>query len=176
MNPPIRKQEDAEALWCALAADEIQVVGTDHCSYDIRQKTRNKHDFRMVPAGIPGIETLLPLLYSEGVCKGKINLQQLIQILSTKPAQIFDLYGRKGDLQVGFDADVVIFDPQRKGALVPSELKMNVDFSPFEHLEITGRVETTILRGEIIYTDGNWCGPQNYGRFVPTKAFIERGK
>lgn len=176
MNPPIRKQEDAEALWEALATDEIQVVGTDHCSYNIDQKTRNKHDFRKVPAGIPGIETLLPLLYSEGVGKGRISLQQLVHVLSTKPAKIFDLYGRKGDLQVGFDADVVIFDPQTKGALEPADLTMNVDFSPFKHLVITGRVETTILRGEVIYANGNWCGPQNYGRFVPTKAYIEGEK
>ncbi len=174
MNPPIRKREDVDALWQALANNEIQVVGTDHCSYDLKQKNRNKHDFRLVPAGIPGIETMLPLMYSEGVVKDRIGLLQMINLLSTGPAKIFNLYGRKGDLQVGFDGDLVIFDPQKKWKIEPDSLEMNVDFAPFSSLELTGYVLTTILRGEIVYDNDHWCGPANHGRFVPTITYTER--
>ena len=145
MNPPLRGAKDREALWEGVIKGEIQVIGTDHCSYTRAQKGRSK-DFRNIPAGIPGIETLLPVMYSEGVATGKIDLSNLVELLVLNPAQIFGLYPQKGDIQVGADGDVVLFDPRVKWAFTAENLHMNVDYSPFSKLNITGRVDKTILR------------------------------
>ena len=169
MNPPLRGAKDREALWEGVIKGEIQVIGTDHCSYTRAQKGRSK-DFRNIPAGIPGIETLLPVMYSEGVATGKIDLSNLVELLALNPAQIFGLYPQKGDIQVGADGDVVLFDPRVKWAFTAENLHMNVDYSPFSKLNITGRVDKTILRGTVIYEEGRWCGQENCGRFVPAQV------
>ncbi len=120
--------------------------------------------------GIPGIETLLPVMYTEGVAKGRIALSRLVELLCSNPARVFGLFPRKGTLSVGSDGDLVVFDPNVSWTLKAGHLQTHADFSPFEGMALTGRVRKTVLRGEIVSEDGRFCGTPHSGRFVPGTA------
>jgi dihydropyrimidinase len=165
-GPPLRTTGDIEALWRSLADGTLQVVATDHCTFTRKQKEMGRHDFTKIPNGLPGVETLMPILYSEGVRKGRLSLNQFIQITSTNPARLFGLHPRKGTLSEGADADVVVWDPEKTIRISPEKLHMNLDFSPYEGLEVTGWPEVTISRGKPIYRSGQFIGDKNWGGFV----------
>jgi len=164
--PPLRSSMDNLALWEGLAEGEISVVGTDHCPFTSKQKEKGRKDFRKLPFGLPGVETMLPLLYSFGVGRGVISINQLVQILSSNPAMIFGLYPRKGIIAPGSDADIVIFDPNKKVTLSPKRLHMNTDYNPYEGMKLTGWPRTTILRGNIIVDRGRFFGKAGDGEFL----------
>lgn len=172
MNPPLRTEKDRDRLWRAVQKGEIDTIGTDHCSYMIEQKTKNSR-FDQIPPGIPGVETLLPVMYMEGVSKGRMPVTRLVELLCSNPAKIFGLFPKKGTISIGGDGDLVIFNPKFEWTLRASKLHTNADFCPFEGMKIVGRVEKTILRGEIIYAKGEFCGTPNGGQFV--KGRIEKG-
>ena len=167
--PPLRNRFDSEVLWKALDLGVLSAVATDHCSFTRAQKELHKDNFTLIPRGLPGCETLLPLLYSEGVKKGKISLSKMVDILSCSPAKIFGLYPEKGSLSIGTDADITVFDPQKNITITPEQLHMNADFSPYEGLEITGWPRFTISRGEIIYDNGKFTGEKGRGKFLKRK-------
>ncbi len=125
--PPIRFEEDCEYLWGAVAGGSIQVVSTDHCSFTRAQKDAWGGDFRKIPFGLPGVETLLPILMTHGVGEGRLPLERLVEVLCANPARIFGLYPEKGTLSVGSDADIVVIDPKRKKQITPGSLHMNCD-------------------------------------------------
>ena len=170
MTPPLRDKKSQDGLWERLGNEMIDAVGSDHCGFGLHQR-EGRNDFSKVSAGIPGVETSLVLLYSFGVLRKRIRLQDMVRLLSTNPAKIFGLWGRKGDITAGFDGDVVIFDPQPERVLAQSELHSRAGFSPYEGLEVTGRVRTTVCRGEVVYQDGNAQGPSGYGRFLKCRPF-----
>jgi dihydropyrimidinase len=165
MMPPLRTPADQEALWTALRDGTLSLVATDHCAFTRDQK-QWRGSFMDLPYGLPGVETLLPLLYSEGVAGGRIPLVALPLLLAGGPARIFGLYPRKGTLSVGGDADVVIFDPDREWKISARELSMPTDFSPYEGRAVKGKVTATISRGEVIYEEGEFMGKRGRGRFV----------
>jgi dihydropyrimidinase len=165
MNPPIRASKDRERLWKAVQEGEIDTVGTDHCSYLVQQKTKNAR-FDQIPPGLPGIETLLPVMYTEGVAKGKITLSRLVEILCLNPARIFGLFPRKGNISVGSDGDLVIYNPKVEWTLRATDLHTNSDFCPYEGYQVVGKVEKTILRGEIVFAHGEFCGTPHGGQFI----------
>jgi len=165
MKPPLRSAKDRERLWIAVQKGEIDTIGTDHCSYMKEQKTRSE-SFDQVAPGIPGIETLLPVMYTEGVTKGRISLPRLSELLCSNPAKVFGLFPRKGTLSIGSDGDLVIFDPNAPWTLKAGLLQTNSDFSPFENMPLAGRVKKTILRGEVVYEDGKYCGTSHGGKFI----------
>jgi len=165
MMPPLRTPSDQDALWAALRDSTLSLVATDHCAFTRDQK-QWKGSFMNLPYGLPGVETLLPLLYSEGVAGGKIPLKALPRLLAEGPARIFGLYPRKGALAAGGDADIVIFDPDREWKISARELGMGADFSPYEGRAVKGKVTTTISRGEVIYKEGEFRGKIGRGRFV----------
>ncbi|MFQ5914707.1 MAG: dihydropyrimidinase [Nitrospinota bacterium] len=168
MSPPLRSEDNREALWAALAAGDLQIVATDHASYSRAQKFQSSTTFEGVPPGVPGIETLLPLGYTYGVGKRRLSLHRLAQVLAEEPARVFGLYPKKGVLQVGADADLVVYDPAPKGVIDASKLAMNVDFSPFEGMAVQGRVRETFCRGRLVARRGRWAGEEHWrGRFVP---------
>jgi dihydropyrimidinase len=169
INPPIRDEQSKKALWRGLAEGILQTVGTDHCSYTIAQKDEHKDQFQAVPAGVPGLETLLSLVYTYGVCTGRISLERMTEVLSLNPARIFGLYPRKGVIQPGSDADLVIYDPQGNSSIHARDLHMTTDFNAFEGMEVQGKVSSTLLRGRVIYQDGVFSGGAGMGRFVPGK-------
>ncbi len=171
MNPPLRPAEDRDRLWKALQLGEMDTLGTDHCSYMIHQKTKNSR-FDQVPPGIPGVETLLPVMYTEGVAKRRITLLRLVELLCLNPSRIFGLFPQKGTISIGSDGDLVIFDPNAQWTLKAPDLHTNSDFCPFENMSITGQVKKTILRGEVIYSNGEFCGTPRGGQFI--KSTVDR--
>jgi len=171
MSPPLRTRESNDALWQGLKDRSVQVVATDHCPFDFNGKKDmfGKDDYKKIPNGAPGIETLLMLLHSEGVVKGRISLERMVDVLSTSTARMFGLRD-KGEIVVGKDADIVVFDPHRKFTITQSKLHMNIDYTPFEGLEVTGMPSAVYSRGKRV---AQWNGEQmefvgeiGRGRFV----------
>ena len=163
--PPLRTQADQDVLWSALRDGTLDLAATDHCPFTREQKTW-KGSFLDLPYGLPGVETLLSLLYSEGVVKGCLLLPDLPRLLSEMPARVNGMYPKKGTLSIGSDADVVIFDPDVEWTIHAKDLHMNTDFSPYEGIAVHGAVKTTISRGRIVYTDGEFEGEKGGGEFI----------
>lgn len=155
LSPPLRKPEDAEALWEALAAGEIDTVGTDHCSFRYDGvKTLGSDDFSKIPNGIPGVEHRALLMYTYGVAAGRISLGDFVRVLAENPAKLFGLYPRKGVLSEGSDGDIVIFDPNMTDCITAKAQYQNVDYTPYEGMKVQGRVETVLLMGRTVVHNG----------------------
>jgi len=165
-TPALRTTDDNKALWRGLASGAVDFAATDHCPFTRTQK-EGKGAFDRLPGGLPGVETLLPLLYSEGVLKEKLSLCDLVRVTSEQAAKLYGLYPKKGCLLPGSDADLVIFDPEDAWTIRAGALRMNVDFSPYEGMEVRGKVWQTVSRGEIIYADGRFLGRRGRGKFLP---------
>ncbi|MBL4705365.1 MAG: dihydropyrimidinase [Flavobacteriales bacterium] len=170
MSPPLREKKDQEALWSGINQGLVNVVGTDHCPFMLEQKAMGKDDFSKIPNGHPAIEHRMEFMYSEGVAKGKISLTKFVELTSTNAAKIFGMYPRKGTVAIGTDADLVIFDPNKKHTISVDTHHMNCDYSGYEGLEVTGKTETVLLRGKIAIEDEECKLEPGYGEF------IKRGK
>ena len=173
MSPPLRPRGNEERLWKGLATDSLQVVSTDHapfCFGGPAGKELGRGDFSKIPNGAPGIETRLNLLYDGGVKRGRIGLNRMVELLATAPAKLFGLYPQKGTIAVGSDADLVIFDPNKKHRISHKTHHMKVDYNPYEGREVTGAVETVLLRGRAILRDGSFLGRAGEGRFLKRAA------
>jgi dihydropyrimidinase len=170
MTPPLRDRRLVEGLWRRLADGSIHTVGSDHCGFALSSRLE-VDDFRKVSPGIPGVETSLLILYSLGVAAGRIDLETLVRVLSANPAKVFGLWGRKGDLAAGFDADVVLFDPAPRWNLSASDLHSQARFSPYEGMEMRGRVLTTIARGDVVCDRGQVLGQAGRGRYLACERF-----
>ena len=166
MTPPLRSVSDSEELWVAVRTGVLQLLSTDHCPYHKRHKVGGKTDFTNVSPGIPGIELLLPLVYSEGVRGGRISIERMVQLLSSEPARVFGLGPAKGSISIGADADVVVFNPEEQWTVDSASLFMNSDYSPFEGFSLTGKVETTISRGRVVFRDGKILAKPGSGRYL----------
>jgi dihydropyrimidinase len=167
--PQVKKKTDNERLWHGLETGDIQVIATDTCTLNTQQKDTWGGDFRKIPYGLPGVETLLPLMYTEGVGKQHFSVNQLISLISTNPAKIFGMYPQKGTIVPGSDADIVVFDPNKKVTLHAQDLQTNCDWSPYENWSLIGYPHTTISRGSIIVSDGKFIGKCGYGQFLKRK-------
>jgi dihydropyrimidinase len=166
MSPPLREKKDQETLWAGINQGIVKVVATDHCPFKWEQKLMGKDDFSKIPNGHPAIEHRMELLYSEGVHKGKITLNKFVEVTCTNPAKIFGMFPRKGTICIDGDADIVIFDPNKKHTITASAHHMNVDYSAYEGWEITGKVKTVVLRGKVAI-ENNVCRlEKGYGRFI----------
>ncbi|MFN2290566.1 MAG: dihydropyrimidinase [Anaerolineae bacterium] len=169
MAPPPRTAGDRGALWAGLAAGEVDTVATDHCPFFYEtQKTRGRDNFSRIPGGAPGIETRLPLVYTHGVRSGRLSLERWVEVCCTEPARRFGLAPRKGTLAVGADADVVIFDPQRRVTLSVDALHQNVDYTPYEGWEVQGYPVAVLSRGEVIVQGGELLAEGGRGLFLAT--------
>ena len=175
MAPPARKRENCIALWHGLRTGAIDVVATDHCSFNFADKLRlGRDDFSKCPGGIPGVETRLPLVFSEGFLKGHLSLNRFVEVVSTAPAKIMGLYPRKGTLAPGSDADVVIFDPNIEKTIGPDTLYHNADYSPYEGMTVRGWPRLTLVRGKVVMEGGRLVAEKGWGKFVPRKLIQER--
>ncbi|SBV96844.1 D-stereospecific phenylhydantoinase [uncultured delta proteobacterium] len=163
MSPPLRKREDIDALWDGIRNGEVQVVATDHCPFTIQDKMAGLHDFTRCPGGSPGIEERFALLYSEGVAKGRISLERFVACVAANPAKLFGLYPRKGALLPGSDADIVILDPKAGQTLQTGSLHGPSDFSLYEGMRLTGRIDAVFLRGKMIAANGAFTGERGMG-------------
>jgi dihydropyrimidinase len=167
MSPPLRERVHQQALWNALATGQIDTVATDHAPFDFhKQKEMGRGDFTKIPNGIPSVQDRIHLLYTHGVASGRIDLHRLIHVASTQAAKLFGLFPRKGTIQPGADADLVVFDPNHRGVISAVAQEMNVDYSAFEGWPIQGRVEAVSVRGKVQVRDGRFVGTQNHGRML----------
>jgi dihydropyrimidinase len=171
ISPPLRPAQSLDDLWLGLRTGDVQTIGTDHCPFNFRgQKDRaGTEDYRTIPNGAPGIETMLMLMHSEGVVKGRISKERMVDVLSTSTARMFGLTS-KGSLAPGMDADIVVFDPRLKFTITREKLHQNVDYTPWEGWEITGMPEIVFSRGRKVAA---WAGDRvkftgepGKGRFV----------
>lgn len=170
MSPPLREKKDQEALWSGLNQGLVQVVGTDHCPFMWEQKKMGENDFSKIPNGHPAIEHRMELLFSSGVNTGKISLTKFVEVASTNAAKIFGMYPRKGTIAIGADADIVVFDPQKKHTLSAATHHMRCDYSGYEGMELTGKTETVLLRGKLAIENNECLLKPGDGQF------IKRGK
>ncbi len=167
MSPPLRRKENQRALWDGLASGLIDTVGTDHAPFDFEsQKTMGKGDFTKIPNGMPAIQDRVNLLYTYGVSRGNLSLERFVSAASTRAAQLFGLYPRKGTIAVGADADLVVYDPDYRGVISASTHKMNVDYSAFEGVEIDGRPSVVTVRGQVAARDGEFVGDAGRGKLL----------
>ncbi|MDG4892425.1 dihydropyrimidinase [Mesorhizobium sp. WSM4976] len=170
-TPPARSQKDQELLWRALAQGTLQTVSSDHSTWNWKgQKDMGKDDFTKIPNGAPGIEERLMMVY-QGVRQGRMSMTQFVDMVSTRPARTFGLFPRKGTIAIGSDADVVIWDPEAKFKMTSAELHHNVDYTPYEGVDIQGAPRTVLLRGEEIVSDRQYVGQIGSGQFLKRKAF-----
>ncbi|MCW5713042.1 MAG: dihydropyrimidinase [Bauldia sp.] len=170
-SPPPRDHASWEAIWEGIRTGVFQVFSSDHCPFrydDVEGKLRpqGRTSFRWVPNGIPGIETRLPILYSKGVVEGRITVNEFVALTSTNHAKMYGLYPRKGSIAPGFDADLVLWDPQRKETIRQEILHHGADYTPYEGLAVTGWPVMTILRGKPVFEEGRILGEPGDGQFL----------
>jgi len=164
-SPALRTLADQQELWEGLRDHGLDFVATDHCPFTKAQKLW-RGSFLELPYGLPGVETLLPILFTEGVNRGLLSITDIPRLLSARPAACYGLDHRKGVLEVGMDGDVIVFDPELQWEIAAHELHMNTDFSPYEGWILDGKVVTTIARGDVIVEDNEFLGEQGRGQYI----------
>jgi dihydropyrimidinase len=170
-SPPLRPADHHEDLWKGLAAGDLQVVSTDHAPFNYKgQKDLGVGNFAKIPNGLPSVEDRFTLLY-QGVRKGQISLTHFVDLVATAPAKMFGLYPRKGTIAPGFDADIVIFDPDHQRTLSAKDHHMNVDYSCYEGVKVWGLPEVVMQRGKVLVENGEWHGKEGEGEFLPRSRF-----
>ena len=168
MSPPLRDASNQSVLWNGLASGEISTLATDHAPFDfVGQKEMGRDDFTKIPNGIPSLEDRVNLLFTHGVQKGQLDIQKFVECASTNAAKIFGMYPRKGAIQSGSDADLVIYDPEYRGTISAKTHHLNIDYSAFEGWPIEGRPTAVTVRGEIQVRDGEFVGTMGRGKMVP---------
>jgi dihydropyrimidinase len=165
-SPPLRPKDHQKDLWRGLRTNDLSVVSTDHCPFCfVDQKELGRGDFSKIPNGMPGVEHRMDLLH-QGVVAGEISLARWVEVCSATPARMFGLYPRKGVIAPGADADIVVYDPAAQQTLSVNTHHMNVDYSAYEGMAITGKVETVLSRGSVVIADGAFHGGEGHGKFL----------
>jgi dihydropyrimidinase len=173
-TPPLREKWHQEKLWNGLQCDHLQVVSTDHCPFCFKeQKELGRDDFTKIPNGGPGVEHRMSLIYSGGVASGRFGANRFVELVSTTPAKLFGLYPRKGTIAVGSDADLVIFDPQRKHTISAKTHHMRVDYSMFEGISVTGMPDVVLSRGKVVVEADKFLGRAGQGEFLRRATYGE---
>ncbi|MBT9548292.1 MAG: dihydropyrimidinase [Candidatus Sericytochromatia bacterium] len=170
MTPALREKWNQDKLWRGLRFGDLQSIATDHCPFCFKdQKHLGLHDFTKIPNGGPGVENRMSLVYNGGVVGGRISVNKFVDLTSTAAAKTFGLFPKKGTVAVGSDADLVIFDPERKETISinnPHMHHMNVDYSLYEGFEVQGVAETVISRGKVVVEKNNYIGKKGDGKFL----------
>ena len=167
MSPPLRDRRNQPILWNGLRSGLINTVATDHAPFDFKtQKHIGRDDFTKIPNGIPGLEERVNLLFTYGVKTGSLDLHTFVEVASTNAAKIFGLFPRKGTIQIGADADLVVYDPDYRGTISAKTQMMNLDYSGFENWKIEGRPSAVTVRGEVAVRDGKFIGTIGRGKLL----------
>jgi dihydropyrimidinase len=173
-TPPPRLKENQEHLWNAVRTDTLSAISTDHCAFLWDgQKTMGRDDFSKIPNGGPGLENRLHMIHEFGVRQGRIGLNRMVELLSTNPAKLFGLYPRKGTIAVGSDADIVVFDPERRHTISASTHHSKSDYNLFEGTEVTGTPVIVLLRGQVLVEGNELVAQPGIGQFVKRARFRE---
>jgi len=170
-SPSPRHAREHDALWRHIASGTLDIVTSDHAPYMYEGPTGKKvrgdnAPFNIIPNGVPGVETRLPIVFSEGVVGGRIDLSTFVAITSTNPAKLFGLYPKKGTIAVGSDADIAIWDPARKVTIRNEDLHSAMDYTPYEGMSVTGWPVMTLSRGEVLWNDGEVTVEPGRGQFL----------
>ncbi len=174
-TPPPRAKENQDVLWNALRTDVLSVVSTDHCAFLWDgQKTLGRDDFSKIPNGGPGLENRLHMLHEFGVRGGRISLNRLVELWATNPAKLFGLYPRKGTIAVGSDADIVVFDPEKRHTITAATQHSKTDYNLYEGTTVTGSPETVLLRGKVLVDGDDLVAQPGVGQFIPRARFGEK--
>jgi dihydropyrimidinase len=173
-SPALRTEEHRQALWEAIDKNWLNAVSSDHCGFDWKVQKHMGHgegkSFADIPNGAPSLQNRMNILWTYGVCTGKISKSKFVELTATMPAKINGLE-TKGSIGVGYDADILVFDPDYKGTISVENNLEDVDFCPFEGFEQSGRADKVLLRGELIVDEGKYIGQKGQGRFVPGKPY-----
>ena len=176
-TPPPRDKANQDVLWNAVRTDVLSAISTDHCAFLWDgQKTLGRDDFSKIPNGGPGLENRLHMIHEFGVRAGRISLNRMVELLSTNPAKLFGLYPRKGTIAVGSDADIVVFDPERKHTITAAGHHSKIDYNLYEGTEVTGTPEVVLLRGQVLVEGDELVASPGVGQFVARAKFGEELK
>jgi dihydropyrimidinase len=174
-TPPPRSKENQDVLWNALRTDVLSVVSTDHCAFLWDgQKSLGRDDFSKIPNGGPGLENRLHMLHEFGVRGGRISLNRLVELWATNAAKLFGLYPRKGTIAVGSDADIVVFDPEKRHTITAATQHSKTDYNLYEGTTVTGSPETVLLRGKVLVDGDELVAQPGVGQFIPRARFGEQ--
>jgi dihydropyrimidinase len=172
MTPPLREKWNQDKLWQGLAGNDLQVISTDHCPFCFKeQKVLGLDDFTKIPNGGPGVEHRMSLIYNGGVVGRRISVNRFVELTSTAAAKLFGLFPRKGTIAVGSDADIVIFDPNQEQTISAATHHMNVDYSCYEGMKVTGVTKTVLSRGKVVIENGQFQGRAGDGQFLRRSTF-----
>lgn len=181
-SPAPREAEEHDRLWAMIRRGVLDVISSDHCGYSYggeagKARAGRNAPFRDIPNGIPGLAARLPIVFSEGVAKGRITASEFVALTATNPARLFGLAPRKGTIAVGADADLVLWDPARRVTLTNALMRHAIDYTPYEGLEVTGWPVATIRRGEVVMEEGRVQAEPGSGRFLPRGPYaLTRGR
>ena len=167
MSPPLRDKHNQDFLWYGLRQGFVSTLATDHAPFDFAtQKQMGRDDFTKIPNGIPSLEDRINLYFTHGVKAGRIDIHRFIETASTAAAKVFGLFPRKGAIQIGSDADLVVYDPNYRGKISAKAHQMNLDYNSFEGFEIQGRPHVVTVRGKVAARDGKFMGEFGRGRYI----------
>ncbi len=172
-TPPPRPKANQEILWNAVRTNELQAISTDHCAYTLEQKALGRDDFRQIPNGAVGMENRLQMIHQFGVREGRITLNRMVELLCTGPAKLFGLYPRKGTIAIGGDADIVVFDPEKRVVISARTHHSASDINIYEGIEVQGTPEVVLRRGEVIVDGDELLAKPGSGQFVRRAKFGE---
>jgi dihydropyrimidinase len=173
-TPPPRPKANQEVLWNAVRTDVLSVISTDHCAFTwSEQKALGRDDFSKIPNGAPGLENRLQMIHTFGVREGRISLNRMVELLATNPAKLFGLYPRKGTIAIGSDADLVVFDPEKRVRIEAATQRSRSDYNLYEGTEVTGSPEVVLVRGTVVVENGELKVEPGHGQFVRRARFGE---
>jgi dihydropyrimidinase len=171
-SPPVRDKSNWDVLWNAVRSDALSAISTDHCAFTWQgQKTLGKDDFSKIPNGGPGLENRLHMIHEFGARAGRISLNRMVELLATNPAKLFGLYPKKGTVAVGSDADLVVFDPERRFTITAASQHSKTDYNLYEGTEVTGSPEVVLLRGNVLVEGDELVASPGIGQYVPRARF-----
>jgi dihydropyrimidinase len=170
MSPPFRNKQHQDSLWAGLSAGSLQVVATDHCAFTTDQKRTGVGDFTKIPNGTGGLEDRMPLLWTYGVGKGRLTMNEFVAVTSTNPAKIFGMYPKKGAIVEGADADIVVWDPEKSKTISAKTQQSAIDYNVFEGIEVKGLPKYVLSRGEIAVDNFEVKAKPGHGEFVKREA------
>ncbi len=166
MSPPLREAHNQDTLWEGFRHGFVSTLGSDHAPFDTEQKKMGKDDFTMIPNGIPSLEDRVRMFYTHGVETGRVDLHRFVDAASTQAAKIFGLFPQKGTIQLGSDADLVVYDPEHRDTISADTHHMNIDYNPFEGFDVHGRCDLVTVRGNVQVRQGEFVGEVGLGKFL----------
>jgi dihydropyrimidinase len=171
MSPPFRDKKNQDSLWAGLASGSLQVVATDHCSFTSEQKRMGAKDFSKIPNGTGGLEDRMPVLWTRGVRTGRLTMNEFVAVTSSNIAKILNVYPKKGAIAIGSDADIVVWDPNKKKTITAKKQQSVIDYNVFEGVEVTGLPRYTLSRGDVVFEDDKVKAEAGRGSFVERPPF-----